>query len=88
MKDSRQKAAQNGAMTTVTDPFITGSVVAASLTAAVVDTFDPVLRRMLGGTQVFTKQPDGRWRPRGCQLGLARCFAFEDLEAPVPRATA
>jgi hypothetical protein len=76
------------AMTTVTDPFTPGSVVAASLTAAAVDAFDPVLRRMLAGTQVFIKQPDGRWRPRGCQLGLAQCFAFEDLEAPVQRATA
>ena len=75
-------------MTTVTDPFTTGSVVAASLTAAAVDTFDPVLRRMLAGTQVFIKQPDGRWRPRGCQLGLAQCFAFEDLADPVQRATA
>ena len=75
-------------MTTVTDPFTPGSVVAASLTAAAVDTFDPVLRRMLAGTQVFIKQPDGRWRPRGCQLGLAQCFAFEDLADPVQRATA
>ena len=88
MQDSRQMHAQNACMTTATDPFITGSVVAASLTAAAVDTFDPVLRRMLAGTQVFIKQPDGRWRPRGCQLGLARCFAFEDLADPVPRATA
>jgi len=75
-------------MSNTTDTFSPGSVVAASLSATVVDGFDPVLRRMLGGTQVFIKQADGRWRPRGCQLGLARCFAFEDLEAPVARAAA
>ena len=73
--------------TVVSDPFSTGSVVAATLSPEVIDDFDPVLRRMLGGTQVFIKQADGRWKPRGCQLGLARCFEFTDLLAPVARAT-
>jgi len=28
------------------------------------------------------KQPDGSYRPKGCQLGLARSFSFDDLDAP------
>jgi hypothetical protein len=71
-------------MQTVQDPFDTGSVVAAALAPAALDQFEPVLRRLLGGTQLFIKQPDGRWRPRGCTLGLARCFAYEDLLQPQP----
>lgn len=70
----------------VLDLFTPGSVVAARLTPEAMDMFDPVLRRLLAGTQVFTKQPDGRWRPQGCQLGLARCFAYSDLAEPVARA--
>ena len=69
------------------DPFAPGSVVAASLTPAAMGGFDPIVRLLLGGKQVFVKQPDGRWRPRGCELGLARCFAFEDLHAPVARSS-
>jgi hypothetical protein len=72
-------------MATAIDSFATGSVVAASLTPQTVDNFDPILRRLLGGTQVFIKQADGRWRPRGCQLGLARCFEFSELLEPVAR---
>ncbi len=74
-------------MSTDTDTFAPGSAVAASLVPTVVNGFDPVLRRMLAGTQVFIKQADGRWRPRGCQFGLARCFEFSELHAPVERAT-
>jgi len=70
---------------TLADTFSPGSTVAASLTPQTLDSFDPVLRRLLGGTQVFVKQADGRWRPRGCELGLARCFAFEDLLSPCAR---
>jgi hypothetical protein len=72
-------------MSPVADTFAPGSVVAASLQPKAVDTFDPVLRRLLSGTQVFVKQADGRWKPRGCQLGLARCFDFCDLRSPVER---
>ncbi|NML42492.1 hypothetical protein HHL11_01940 [Ramlibacter sp. G-1-2-2] len=75
-------------MTTVTDPFATGSVVAATLAAEAVFDFDPVLRRLLAGPQFFVKQADGRWRPKGCQLGLARCFDFCDLLQPVSREAA
>ena len=69
----------------VSDTFSPGCTVAASLPAQMLDSFDPILRRMLGGIQVFVKQPNGRWRPRGCELGLARCFAFEDLQSPSVR---
>ena len=31
------------------------------------------------------KQADGQWRPCGCQLGLAHCFAYEDLQLRAPR---
>ena len=68
-----------------TDSFATGSVVAAALAPQAVDTFDPVLRRLLAGTQNFVKQADGRWRPCGCQLGLAHCFEYSDLLTPVQR---
>ncbi len=67
------------------DTFATGSVVAARLAPESVGGFDPVLRRLLSGPQVFVKQADGRWRPKGCQLGLARCFDYEELLGPVPR---
>ena len=72
-------------MSTVLDSFAPGSVVSASLTPKTVDSFDPVLRLLLGGKQVFIKQPDGRWRPRGCSLGLARCFEFSDLQGAEER---
>lgn len=73
-------------MNPVTDTFATGSVVAAALSREAADTFDPVLRRLLAGTQNFVKQADGRWRPCGCQLGLAHCFDYSDLIAPAHRA--
>ena len=72
-------------MSPVVDTFAPGSVVAASLQPQAVDAFDPILRRLLSGTQVFIKQADGRWKPRGCQLGLARCFEFGDLLSPIER---
>lgn len=80
----RYAAAHNdGYMTS--DSFATGSTVKACLAPDTLDNFDPVLRRMLCGAQHFTKQADGRWRPQGCQLGLARCFEFSDLLLPVAR---
>ena len=69
------------------DPFDAGNVVAARLAAGSLEKFDPVLRRLLGGTQLFVKQADGRWAPRGCRLGMACCFEYEDLDAPVLRAS-
>jgi len=73
-------------MPEATDTFVTGSVVAASLAPQAVDSFEPVLRRLLAGQQFFVKLADGRWRPQGCQLGLGCfCFAFSDLLHPVER---
>jgi hypothetical protein len=67
------------------DIYVTGAVVAASLAPESVQGFDPVLRCLLRGQIEFVKMANGRWRPRGCQLGLARCFEFSELLAPVAR---
>lgn len=78
---------ESPAMTLVaSDTFVTGSIVAASLSARAMDSFDPVLRRLLKGQQFFVKLADGHWRPQGCQLGMGCCcFAFSDLHEPVER---
>lgn len=68
------------------DPFATGCVVAASLSADALRQFEPMLRRLLAGTQLYVKQPDGRYRPRGCALGLAQCFEFRDFITAEERA--
>lgn len=70
---------------TLTDSFATGSIVVARLARATLESFDPVLRSLLGGQQFFVKLADGRWHPQGCQLGLCQCFEYSELEAPVPR---
>jgi hypothetical protein len=62
------------------DSFAPGSVVTATLVPAVLSGFEPMVRRLLAGSQAFVKQPDGRWRPRGCALGCACCFDFSDLQ--------
>jgi hypothetical protein len=67
------------------DSFDAGHVVAARLVPDALAEFDPVLRRLLGGTQLFVKQADGRWAPRGCQLGMACCFDFTDLQGAATR---
>ena len=72
-------------MTLAIDTYVPGSVVAASLAPTAVDSFDPVLRRLLKGQQFFVKLADGRSRPQGCQLGLSACFQFSDLLEPVQR---
>lgn len=73
-------------MTPALDTYVTGTVVAASLAPQAMDSFDPVLRRLLAGQQFFVKLADGRWRPQGCQLGMGcRCFEFGDLQHPVER---
>ncbi|WP_325548035.1 hypothetical protein [Ramlibacter sp.] len=41
--------------------------------------FEPELRRLLSGAQLFVRQADGRYRPRGCSLGLAHCFEEREL---------
>ncbi|MEO5672203.1 MAG: hypothetical protein ABIR26_16065 [Ramlibacter sp.] len=66
----------------VEDSFDCGSVVAACLCPGALGQFEPVLRRLLAGQQLFVKQPDGTYRPKGSQLGLPRSFEFSDLHAP------
>jgi hypothetical protein len=53
--------------------------VAAALVPAKLQEFDPLLRSLLAGTQIFIRQADGRYRPRGCAMGLAQCFELSDL---------
>ena len=62
------------------DLFAPGHELAAALSPTALSGFEPMLRRLLGGHQVFVKQADGKWRPRGCSLGLAQCFEFADLQ--------
>jgi hypothetical protein len=67
------------------DSFDAGNVVAARLSPMTLGELEPVLQRLLAGQQPFVKQADGTWRPKGFELGLARCFEFADLQAPAPR---
>jgi hypothetical protein len=69
----------------VQDSFGAGSVVAAWLSPGTLCQLDPVLRRLMAGKQLFVKQPDGTYRPRGSELGLAHYFQFADLQSPAPR---
>jgi hypothetical protein len=59
-----------------------GTVIAAWLSPGAIGDLDPILRRLLTGQQLFVKQSDGSYKPKGCQMGLARSFAFEDLHLP------
>jgi hypothetical protein len=70
----------------VQDSFDAGSVVAAWLNPSALGQLDPVLRRLMAGQQLFVKQADGTYRPKGSQLGLARRFEFADLREPALRA--
>ena len=67
------------------DSFDPGTVIAAWLSPGTLGEFEPVLRRLLAGQQLFVKQVDGQYKPKGCQLGLARSFAFDELHEPVLR---
>jgi hypothetical protein len=69
----------------VQDSFDPGSVVAAWLTPGTLGQLEPVLRRLMCGRQLFVKQPDGTYRPKGSELGLPRYFDFDDLQAPALR---
>jgi len=66
----------------VEDSFDAGSVVAARLAPGTLGQLEPVMRRLMAGHQLFVKQADGTYRPRGSELGLARYFEFADLQAP------
>jgi hypothetical protein len=69
----------------VQDSFDAGSVVAAWLNPGTLGQLDPVLRRLMAGKQLFVKQTDGTYRPRGSELGLAHYFEFADLQSPALR---
>jgi hypothetical protein len=69
-------------MQQVQDCFDSGTVIAARLSPGVLSELEPVLRRLLAGQQYFVKQRDGRYRPKGFELGLTRSFDFADLQAP------
>jgi hypothetical protein len=69
----------------VQDSFDPGSVVAAWLAPGTLGQLEPVLRRLMCGKQLFVKQLDGTYRPKGSELGLPRYFDFEDLQGPALR---
>jgi hypothetical protein len=69
----------------VHDSFDAGTIVAAWLSPGTLGQLEPVLRRLLAGQQLFVKQSDGTYKPKGCALGLARSFDFSDLHAPALR---
>lgn len=69
----------------VQDSFDAGTVIAAWLSPVTLGQLEPVLRRLLTGQQLFVKQPDGTYKPKGCALGLARSFEFSDLQVPALR---
>lgn len=64
------------------DSFGAGTVIAACLSPATLGALEPMLRRLLSGQQLFVKQRDGTYRPKGCQLGLAKSFSFSELKQP------
>lgn len=64
------------------DAFDAGTVVAARLSPVTLGELEPMLRRFLCGQQLFVKQADGTYRPKGCELGLARSFQFGELTRP------
>jgi len=72
-------------MQCIEDSFDAGTVVAACLSPGILGQLEPVLRRLLAGQQLYVKQRDGTYKPKGCALGLARSFEFADLHAPAPR---
>ncbi len=69
-------------MQVVQDSYDAGNVVAAWLSPGTLGRLEPVLRRLLCGKQLFVKQPDGTYRPKGSELGLAHYFEYTDLQAP------
>jgi hypothetical protein len=69
----------------VEDSFDPGTVIAAWLCPSILGELEPVLRRLLAGQQLFVKQGDGTYRPKGCEFGLAKSFRFADLHAPALR---
>jgi hypothetical protein len=66
----------------VQDSFGIGSLVAAWLRPSILADLEPMLGRFLRGQQLYVKQADGSWHPKGSQLGLTRNFQFSDLVGP------
>ena len=64
------------------DSYDAGAVIAACLSPVTLGALEPMLRRLLGGQQLFVKQRDGSYRPKGCQMGMARSFSFDELTRP------
>ncbi len=73
-------------MQCVEDSFDAGTVVAAWLDPSALGRMEPMLRRLMAGRQLFVKQADGTYRPKGSELGLTRYFTFADLREPALRA--
>ncbi len=73
-------------MQLVQDFFDEGSVIAACLQPTALARLEPTLRRLLAGQQLFIKQPDGSYRPKGSQLGLTQGFLFADFREAALRA--
>ncbi len=73
-------------MQLVQDSFDAGSVIAAWLQPAALAQLEPTLRRLLAGRQLFIKQADGSYRPKGSHLGLTQGFRFCDLREAALRA--
>lgn len=61
-----------------------GREINTCLTVSTLGALAPELRRLLTGRQVFVRQRDGTWRPKGSPLGLARCFESAQLQPPAP----
>jgi hypothetical protein len=72
-------------MQSTLDSLDTGAVVAAWLSPGMLGELEPMLRRLLAGQQLFVKQRDGSYRPKGCEMGFARSFQFSDLCEPALR---
>jgi hypothetical protein len=72
-------------MQSTLDSLDAGTVVAAWLNPVKLGELEPMLRRLLSGQQLFVKQRDGSYRPKGCELGFARSFQLEDLREPALR---
>lgn len=72
-------------MQTIQDSFDAGTVIAAWLSPGALGEMEPMLRRLLAGQQLFVKQRDGTYRPKGSELGLARAFTLDDLHEPALR---
>jgi hypothetical protein len=75
----------NRHMQYVQDSFDTGTVISAWLSHGTLTELDPMVQRLLAGQQLFVKQSDGSYRPKGWELGLPCGFRFSQLCDPALR---